>query len=58
MSTAATIGSVAVQLLRMYLELMRMSGRTPEETDAFYRAEDEKFWGVNQPTHLPKPEND
>ena len=55
MSSVATIGSVAIQLLQMYMELMRLSGRTPEEAAEFYRVENEKFLGINHPDNLPKP---
>ena len=58
MSSVATIGSVAIQLLQMYMELMRLSGRTPEEAAEFYRVENGKFMGINHPDNLPKPIKD
>jgi hypothetical protein len=57
MNAVGTIGALAIQALRMYLELMRMSGRTPEEIEAFYRQENDKFMGVNHPDNLPDPNN-
>jgi hypothetical protein len=51
----ATISTAAIQLLRIYLELMRMGGRSPEEVDAFYLTERTKFYGPNAPENLPKP---
>jgi hypothetical protein len=55
MAAITTLTAVALQLLGAYMEIMRMSGRTPEEADAFYLAERAKFYGPNAPENLPKP---
>jgi hypothetical protein len=50
-----TLTAIGLQLLQAYMEIMRMSGRTPEEADAFYQSERAKFYGPNAPENLPKP---
>ncbi len=49
------IGLIATQLLQIYFEILRISGRTPEETEAFYQTEKTKFSGQYHPDNLPKP---
>ena len=48
------LSEVAVLLLQMYFNLMKMSGRTEKEIDALFKVEKEKF-EQNRPELLPKP---
>jgi hypothetical protein len=51
---AIGLTAIALQLLQAYFEVLRMSGRTPEEAKAFYDSEAAKFYGPLSPENLPK----
>jgi hypothetical protein len=51
---AIGLTAIALQLLQAYFEILRISGRTPEEAKAFYDSEAAKFYGPLSPENLPK----
>ena len=50
----SSITGIALVLLQSYFQLMRMSGRTPEEADMFYSEQKALFEGKNKPENLPQ----
>ena len=53
--SVSSITGIALVLLQSYFQLMRVSGRTLEEAEAFYKEQKILFDGQNKPENLPKP---